>query len=200
MKKTNIIYLVLIFFIIISFFNYKGILSFKTTHKIKQSSKSQKDSVFIQKGPNFSLHELILLQTQNASHFENYSLDKGYTYDSSEKSDTSVTIKYTYTKEEAINGNRYNVSYSFPKLGLNGPKSVHWYFLNTNKEKLLDTLYLSKKKEAEKFGYKNWNVSSHQELTSFSYVKENTLIDFNIGTASGTQIPVYGIYIRDVPK
>jgi hypothetical protein len=199
MKRNYIIYFAIALFLVISFLNFNGLLSFKITNEIKQNSLAQKGMSIIQKGPNFSLEELIQIQTKDASQFENCSLEKGYTYDYSEKSDSSITIYYKYTKEEAEKGNRYNVCFSFPKIGIKGSKSVHWYFLNTNKEKLLDSLYLNLKKEAEKSGFKNWNVNSHKEITSFSFVKKNTLIDFNIGTASGTQIPVYGIYIRDTP-
>ena len=167
----------------------------QNTNEENSNSKSK-----IEKGPIFNLSELLSLKNKSASQFENYVMEKGYKlHHKEDKGDTLIHF-YKYLADEKVNGTRYNLSFTFPKPGKSFTKSVDWFFINDRQEYSIDTIYLNIKKETEKAGFKNWNLTSLKDITNYSYVKGTTFVDFNVGKLSGTEIPMFGVSVRDIPE
>jgi len=154
----------------------------------------------IEKGPRFNLTELLTIKDKSASQFENYVMEKGYKLHHTEEKGDTLNHYYKYLADEKINGTRYNLSFTFPKPGKNFTKRVDWFFINNRQENSIDTIYLNIKKETENAGFKCWNLNSFKEITNYSYVKGTTFVDFNVGKLSGTDIPMYGVSISNLPE
>ena len=148
----------------------------------------------IEKAPKFSLKELINLSKKDGSLFENYVLEKGYSFNNSSETDSSTSLEYKYSVDEIKNGNLFYISTNFPKLNKQGNNVITWIFLNTKRNKL-DKLYLEIKKEAEKEGFKTWNVSKYKELTNLCLVKDSLFLEFNVGNLPISKEFFYGVVL-----
>jgi hypothetical protein len=161
----------------------------------KENGQNIMEEVVIENGPKFSLKELINLSKKDGSLFENYVLEKGYSFNNSSQTDSSISLTYKYSVDEIKNGNLFYISSVVPKLNKKGNNVITWIFLNTKRKKLLDELYLDIKKEAEKEGFKTWNISKYEEITNFFLVKDSLSLEFNVGNPASSKEFFYGVVL-----